>query len=253
MMNDISISLQAPPSVDPTKQSLQYLIERINEQKGSFRNVTEESLEEEIRSGVDEDTVLTEEVATSNSEEIEDGRSKKEDIYKARDEMLRQIRYVTMQTNTHAMLIRYSQAQQESAMALDFVSLLLSQRTPGPAGLTLSPFLKQTLPMGSLSAEVVEAPRMTDSEKQNDTMVAMGWRMQSLNIAADSLLESASRLEGEIEREATDWKQILAVKERGWSLSRLPREKHTLGVRYGFAEGKAVEKLKLEGRSVDCH
>lgn len=40
-------------------------------------------------------------------------------------------------------------------------------------------------------------------------------------------------------RETTYWDQVLAVKEKGWSLSRLPREKHTLGVRYGFAEAYA--------------
>ncbi|KAL9125354.1 MAG: hypothetical protein Q9175_008090, partial [Cornicularia normoerica] len=40
-------------------------------------------------------------------------------------------------------------------------------------------------------------------------------------------------------REANYWDQVLAVKEKGWSLSRLPRENHTLGVRYGFAESHA--------------
>lgn len=40
-------------------------------------------------------------------------------------------------------------------------------------------------------------------------------------------------------KETTYWDQVLAVKEKGWSLSRLPREKHTLGVRYGFAEAYA--------------
>ena len=67
-------------------------------------------------------------------------------------------------------------------------------------------------------------------------MTSIGWRMQSLNNTADSLLKSAARLEEEMARETTYWDQMLAVKEKGWSLSRLPREKHTLGVRYGFAE-----------------
>ena len=64
--------------------------------------------------------------------------------------------------------------------------------------------------------------------------------MKSLNNAADSLLKSASRLEEEVEKETRYWSQALAVKEKGWSLSRLPREKHTLGVRYGFLEGEAL-------------
>ena len=134
----------------------------------------------------------------------------------------------------------YSQAQQESAMALDFLSLLLSQYAPGAVTLTLSPFLKQTLPLGSLGAEVVQAPEKSESEQQQDEMVTMGWRMQSLNDVADSLLVSAARLDGEIVKETTYWRQVLAVKEKGWSLARLPGEKHTLGVRYGLAEGKPL-------------
>ena len=131
----------------------------------------------------------------------------------------------------------YRQAQHESVMALDFISLLLSQRNPGSASLTLSPFFKQNLPMGSLGAEVMQTPERAASEKQQDQMVALGWRMQSLSNAADSLLGSASRLEREVNEEATYWDQVLAVKNNGWSVSRLPRQKHTLGVRYGFAEG----------------
>lgn len=63
--------------------------------------------------------------------------------------------------------------------------------------------------------------------------------MQSLSGAADSLLKAATRLEKEIGRETTYWDQVLFVKDEGWSLCRLPREKHTLGVRYGFAESYA--------------
>lgn len=76
-------------------------------------------------------------------------------------------------------------------------------------------------------------------EKHKGEMVSIGWRMQSLNGAADALLKSAARLEEEMSRETTYWNQVLAVKEKGWSLSRLPREKNSLGVRYGFAEAYA--------------
>lgn len=86
---------------------------------------------------------------------------------------------------------------------------------------------------------MVQAPPVSELEKHNQEMASIGWRMQSLNGAADSLLKSAARLEEEMARETTYWDQVLAIKEKGWSLSRLPREKHTLGVRYGFAESYA--------------
>ena len=93
--------------------------------------------------------------------------------------------------------------------------------------------------MGSLGGEVVQ-PREVE---HNQEMVSIGWRIQALSGAADSLLTSATRLEAEVGRETTYWDQILAVKEKGWSLCRLPRERHTLGVRYGFAEGEAISKV----------
>ena len=103
--------------------------------------------------------------------------------------------------------------------------------------MTMSPFIKTNVPMGSVSTEVLKDHEMSPAKTIQSDMLSMGWRMQSLNRAADSIVDSASRLEKEVEKETSYWSQILAVKEKGWSLSRLPREKHTLGVHYGFAEG----------------
>ena len=125
----------------------------------------------------------------------------------------------------------------ESAHALDFISLLESRYAPRQAEITLSSFLKQNLPLGSLGTESMQAPHKSDAEKQNEQMVSLGWRMQSLNSTADSLLRSAERLKAEVEKEARYWGHLLIIKEEGWPLCRLPREKHTLGVRYGFAQG----------------
>lgn len=226
MPDQLSLSLQAFPTVDKDKKSLKYLISRINQQKGSFRNVTEQSLEEEIQAQDagktdtdDQDVVETVETV----EEVEDVKTKQEEVTKAREVIVKQI----------------GQAHNESAQALDFVSLLLSKHVPAAAQTTLSPFLQKTLPLGSLGGEVVREPQVSELEKYNQEMVSIGWRLQSLNGAADSLLKSAARLEEEMERETTYWDQVLAVKDKGWSLSRLPREKHTLGVRYGFAEAYA--------------
>ena len=133
-----------------------------------------------------------------------------------------------------------SQASTESSLALDFVSLLLSKHAPAAAQSTMSQHLKNSLTKGVLGGEVVQTPQISGLEKRNQEMVSIGWRMQSLNNAADSLLKSASRLEEEVGRETTYWNQVLAVKEKGWPLSRLPRERHTLAVRYGFAEGEAT-------------
>ena len=90
MPDQLSLSLQAFPTVDKDKESLKYLISRINQQKGSFRNVTEQSLEEEIQAQdagkPDNDQDVVEKV-----EEVEDVKTKQEDVTKARDDIIKQI------------------------------------------------------------------------------------------------------------------------------------------------------------------
>ena len=239
MSEQLSLSLQAFPTVDKDKESLKYLISRINQQKGSFRNVTEQSLEEEILTQETGGSDADDQDVVETVEEGENVKTKQEEVAKAREDIIKQAGYDLGLKIPDESLWCPRQAYNESAQALDFVSLLLSKHAPTAAQTTLSPFLQQTLPLGSLGGEVVQAPQVSELEKHNQEMVSIGWRMQSLNGAAESLLKSAARLEDEMSRETAYWDQVLAVKEKGWSLSRLPREKHTLGVRYGFAESYA--------------
>lgn len=117
------------------------------------------------------------------------------------------------------------------------MSLLISQHTPQQAEKTLNPYTKNALPLGVLGSDAVQLPQISDTQKNPDRLVSLGWKLQSLNSVADSLLSSATRLEQEIDRENRYWEKVLDVKQQGWSICRLPREKHTLGVKYGFSEG----------------
>ncbi|KAK4694081.1 hypothetical protein P7C71_g3439, partial [Lecanoromycetidae sp. Uapishka_2] len=219
----LSLSLQAFPPVDNDKQSLQYLISRINDQKGSFRNVSEQSLEDEIQVTENNQAVKDQEDVIETFEGAEAAIIKVEEVSSVREEVIRQILL----------------AHNESVQALDFVSLLLSGKVPAVAQTTITPYIRQSLPLGSLGGEAVQTLQSPEVDEHNQGMELIGWRMQSLNGAADSLLKAASRLEEEIAKETTYWSQVLAVNEKGWSLSRLPKEQHTLGVRYGFAEAYA--------------
>ncbi|KAL8827030.1 MAG: hypothetical protein Q9170_007173 [Blastenia crenularia] len=224
MADQLSISLRAWRPQNKLKDSLPYLISRINEQKGSFRNITEASLKEEIRAAQAGESKAVEN--GDDEEATEDGqdtKAKGDELSKAREEIIKQI----------------GAAHTASSHALDFVSLLLSKHTSKTAEATISPFVKANIPMGSLGAEIMQEPSKSEAEKTSEGLVSLGWRMQSLSRSADSLLKSASRLEQEVEREARYWQQILAVKESGWSLCRLPGEGHTLGVRFGFSEAHA--------------
>ncbi|KAL6718218.1 RNA polymerase II mediator complex subunit [Lecanora helva] len=220
MGESLPLSLRAFPAPDAEKESLQYLIQRLNSQRGSFRNISEQSLEDEIQDGSAGEESNGRPEIVDDEQGQGDGITKKEEVAKARDEILKQA----------------TQALTETSTALEFVSLLLSKHAPAASQTTMSPFLKQTVPLGCLGVEVVQTPQVSELDKHTDEMVDIGSRMKSLNGVADSLLNSASRLEKEIVKETTYWEQVLAVKDKGWSLHRLPREKHTLGVRYGFAE-----------------
>ena len=89
MADAIPLSLRALPKVDPNKESLPFLISRINTQRGSFRNFTEESLEEEIRSQENGELELLEEEAPA--EDTQDVKSRQEELAGARQEMLTQV------------------------------------------------------------------------------------------------------------------------------------------------------------------
>lgn len=144
--------------------------------------------------------------------------------------------------------------------------MLLSKHNPRQAASSLSPFVKASLPLGSLGAEYFrlaetqakevansksnedvnvkndeEADERTKEKSQNkvddNMLVSAGLKVKSLGAAADAILCSARRLENEMRQETEYWRQVLAIQSKGWPICRMPREKQTLAVRYDFAEG----------------
>ncbi|KAH8793791.1 subunit 17 of mediator complex-domain-containing protein [Hyaloscypha sp. PMI_1271] len=222
--SDFAISLKARPS-SKTNTNLPGLIERINIERGGFQNITEDSLRQEIA-----------EAELGNEDGDENGTSDEEE---EEPDRMREL-----MTSREAMLGQIETAHQSAMFALDFVSLLLSKDTPVQASLSISPYLRELVGMGTLGADKLYAPRTTDVQKQDNKQIAKGWKSQSLNKTVDSILASASRLEKEIELETRYWQQVLAVSNNGWSICRLPNEKHTLGVRFGFSEASPAFKSR---------
>lgn len=131
----------------------------------------------------------------------------------------------------------HSQAQNEALTALDFVSLLISKDAPQQAKLTMSPALSQMGIAGMLAYDKLPASRPSPAEIEHTKSIAVGMTCRSLQTAADALVASANRLEAEMKREARYWEQVLSVSDRGWAVCKLPRDRHTLAVRFGFSEG----------------
>lgn len=91
MTDPLMLSLRASPKSDPDRSSLPFLISRINEQRGSFRNVTEDSLQGEIRGLEAGQAEAVED--SGDDEESHDDRPRREQLALAREEMLRQVTY----------------------------------------------------------------------------------------------------------------------------------------------------------------
>ncbi|KAJ5771420.1 uncharacterized protein N7511_003471 [Penicillium nucicola] len=196
-------------------------IAQINSQWGSFREVNEEVLRTRIAEEYKDD--LDEDEGDQNAADL-DSTERLEQLYKRRKDI---IDFAT-------------QAHMEAMFAVDFISLLLSKETPRQAETSMSPFLKQIAPLGSLNAEVVNPPPKPESTTKDTSAVSRGWRIQNFNGAANKLLQAASRLENEVASETRYWNEVLTVKENGWKVSRLPREKQALGVQYGFLEATPI-------------
>ncbi|PGH06114.1 hypothetical protein AJ80_08220 [Polytolypa hystricis UAMH7299] len=212
-----------PPTRRPSNpDSLATRIAQINAQRGSFRNVTEEGLQTEI------DTLQAAGLTGDEEEEPESCDTKSPDrleqLYKSRMEIIQFA----------------AQAHAEATYALDFVSLLLSKHTPRQAEISMSPILKQKAPLGSLDVDVIKQPEQSESSKKDIDTVSRGWKLENFDCAANKILKSATRLEEEVAAETKYWAEVLSIKEKGWKISRLPRERQTLGVHFGLLEATPI-------------
>lgn len=105
MAKPLSISLRAWPTLDPAKNSLSNQVKRLIEQRGSIRNITEESLEKETQAAKYGDSKYEDTIVAKEPAELapagEDGKSNSEDIAVAREEILKQVSYGILSPSSH--------------------------------------------------------------------------------------------------------------------------------------------------------
>ena len=100
----------------------------------------------------------------------------------------------------------------------------------------MSPFLKENIPTATLDTQKTKASGPSAADKAKLDLVSKGWRLETFSSSAERLFEASSRLHKEATRESKYWDQVSQIKAEGWAVSRLPQEKHTLAVRFGFSE-----------------
>jgi mediator of RNA polymerase II transcription subunit 17, fungi type len=119
----------------------------------------------------------------------------------------------------------------------------VSLHNPEVGSLSMSPVLKSSAPVGSLGFDKVQ--RKPDPKVvKDDQAISRAWKIEGLNSAANALLGASQKLGEEVDKEAKYWEQVLAIREEGWVITRMPGERRTLGVRFGFAESAAEYKNK---------
>lgn len=99
----------------------------------------------------------------------------------------------------------------------------------------MSPALKAELRPGSLGYSTIER-KPEPAKVAEDGKVAREWKLDGLKSAAKNLLDASKTLSTEVENDAKYWEGVFAIREDGWLVTRMPRMKNVLGVRYGFAE-----------------
>lgn len=91
MAEKVALALRAWPTKEATSESLPSLISRINEQRGGFRNITEQSLEEEIRAQDAGESTVDEASTKPIKHDKKDLKSRREEVIEARDEILKHV------------------------------------------------------------------------------------------------------------------------------------------------------------------
>ncbi|KAK3050225.1 RNA polymerase II mediator complex subunit [Extremus antarcticus] len=203
-----SFSIQPWARTGAEEGALKDILARANFERGHFRDISEASLQEELvtdgalelsESEEDEEEDEDEGEGPVESEQARRKPTTREELYKAKYEMLGEVKA----------------AEQDILMALDFVSLLVSKDAPKQGATSISPFLKNAVPMGSLGIDLWQ--RMP-ADKTRD--------------AQDELLATKDN----VRKETEYWNQVLSISEEGWNVCRLPGQQNRLAVRFGFSE-----------------
>ena len=200
------------------RTSLTARLRQIEVQRGAFRNVTEASLKEEIENQTGNKPLPHDETLSSDDEEDSQKQNQKK-VWSATQTMLRQL----------------DRAKNDTLHALDFISLLLS-KTSASAQSSMSPFLQQNVPIGTLEGRVLQKAMPSATVTKRLDQACRGWKANSFQASHDRMSLAADRLQAEAAKEASFWEQVARIRVSGWVLSRLPRDSRAIGVHFGFPE-----------------
>lgn len=252
---------------------LEHLIPLVLQQNGlgfKFADLSEDSLEEEIekaKSGDDsrvERLDLTEIDHPANQEVppdavVQDDTEITKDNERG-DESITQEQFIRMRRE---MVEHINIAMNESSLALEFLSLLLSSVRESVALSSMSPFLKKTAPVASLNSDKVPLEPKTIAEQLTMQVVDRGWKIRCLNESRALLKGNHAMLEEKLKNEQRYWSKIsqhISNKDVIFKLRDRSTGLRSLGVKYGYEDsgstyrhdrGVAILKTNPESNSLE--
>jgi mediator of RNA polymerase II transcription subunit 17, fungi type len=135
------------------------------------------------------------------------------------------------------MVLIYRVAFEESSLAQDFISLLLSSVRPAAGGASMSPALKAAVPVGSLAGA-----RIFPQGQKQELDISIGWKKSALEDACQTLIKAADRMSQDSGGAGKFVEGVLKIRAAGWGIVQMPAtggeaQQGILKVFYGFQKG----------------
>jgi len=128
-------------------------------------------------------------------------------------------------------------AFEESSLAQDFISLLLSSVRPAAGGASMSPALKAAVPVGSLAGA-----RIFPQGQNQERDIPIGWKKTALEDASRTLINAADKMLQDSGGTEKFVEGVLKIRAAGWGIVQMPAtegetQQGVLKVFYGFQKG----------------
>ncbi|CAI4038489.1 hypothetical protein SMKI_05G0990 [Saccharomyces mikatae IFO 1815] len=197
--------------VDLNEKELQNEISQLDNNSNTSRNNEKEdtnATNEEVQVGEDFMEVDYEDKddAGNLKNETEHNANENGDTDNTVETIMTQEQFVKRRRD---MLEHINLAMNESSLALEFVSLLLSGVKESTGISSMSPFLRKVVKPSSLNSEKIPYEVPTKKEYIELDILNKGWKLQSLNESKDLLRGSFNNLSSILKNEHDYWNKIM--------------------------------------------
>ena len=151
----------------------------------------------------------------------------------------------TLERIRSTMVEQINTAMNESSLALETVSLLLSSVRENNAKSSLSPYLKRTVPLGSLNGDNI--PMKKDINDQLRTIqFGIGWKLKTLEESRIILRDTVDSLWIIMSKEHSYWQMISEVITNSdviFKIRERNNSQRVLGIKYGYEDSGSTYRL----------